>query len=64
MMKYKQNNNEVTTMEIDLPEESGRSKRKRVLRQLALNGILCGLVLNGLLEWSSNANKPAVRLSG
>ena len=31
MMKYKQNNNEVTTMEIDLPEESGRSKRKRVL---------------------------------
>lgn len=23
MMKYKQNNNEVTTMEIDLPEESG-----------------------------------------
>ena len=23
MMKYKQNNNEVTTMEIDLPGESG-----------------------------------------
>jgi len=37
-------------------EESGRSKRKRVPRQLAdaLNGCLCGLVLNrssnGVLE--------------
>jgi len=40
----------------ETPEESGRSKRKRVPRQLAdaLNGCLCGLVLdrstNGVLE--------------
>ena len=35
--------------EPEIPEESGRSKRKRVLRQLAdaLNGCLCGLVLDG-----------------
>ncbi|KAF8219823.1 hypothetical protein L208DRAFT_1337500, partial [Tricholoma matsutake] len=42
--------------EIEIPEESGRSKRKRVPRKLAdaLNGCLCGQVLesslNGVLE--------------
>jgi hypothetical protein len=37
--------------EPEIPEESGRSKRKRVPRQLAdaLNGCLCGLVLDGSL---------------
>ena len=36
----------------EIPEESGRSKRKRVPRQLAdaLNGCLCGSVLNGSLS--------------
>ncbi len=40
----------------DKPEESGRSKRKRIPRRLAdaLNGCLCGLVvdssLSGVLE--------------
>ena len=44
------------TMEIEIPEESGWSKRKRVPRKLAdtLNGCLCGQVLdsslNGVLE--------------
>jgi hypothetical protein len=42
--------------EIEIPEESGRSERKRVPRKLAdaLNGCLCGQVLdsslNGVLE--------------
>ena len=42
--------------EIEIPEESGRSKRKRVPCKLAdaLNGCLCGQVLdsslNGVLE--------------
>ena len=42
--------------EIEIPEESGRSKCKRVPRKLAdaLNGCLCGQVLdsslNGVLE--------------
>ena len=42
--------------EIEIPEELGRSKRKRVPRKLAdaLNGYLCGQVLdsslNGVLE--------------
>jgi len=33
----------------EIPEESGRPKRKRIPRQLAdaLNGCLCGSVLNG-----------------
>jgi hypothetical protein len=37
--------------EIPSPDESGWSKRKRVPQQLAdaLNGCLCGLVLDGLL---------------
>ena len=37
---------------IEIPEESGRSKRKRVQRQLAdaLNGCLCGLVLDSSSE--------------
>jgi hypothetical protein len=41
----------VVPTEVEIPEESGRSKRKRVPRQLAdaLNRCLCGLVLNGSL---------------
>jgi hypothetical protein len=37
---------------IGIPEEPGRSKRKRVQRQLAdaLNGCLCGLVLDSSSE--------------
>jgi len=33
----------------EIPEDSGRSKRKRVLQRVAdaLNGCLCGTVLNG-----------------
>ena len=33
----------------EIPEDSGRSKRKRVPRHVAdtLNGCLCGMVLNG-----------------
>ena len=40
------------TTEPENPEESGRSKRKRVPRQLTdvLNGCLCGLVLDGSLD--------------
>ena len=43
-------------VEIEIPEESGQSKHKRVARKLAdaLNGCLCGQVLdsslNGVLE--------------
>ena len=39
-------------MEIEIPEESGRSKRKRVPCKLAdaLNGCLCGQVLNSSLN--------------
>ena len=46
--------NPVVATEIgaEIPEESGRSKRKRVPRRLAdaLNGCLCGLVLDGSLS--------------
>ena len=37
-----------TRIGIEIAEESGRSKRKRIPRRLedALNGCLCGLVLN------------------
>ena len=39
-------------MEIEIPEESGRSKHKRVPCKLAdaLNGCLCGQVLNSSLN--------------
>jgi len=46
------NVNEITTeSNAQVPEESGRSKRKRVPRRLAdaLNGCLCGLVLDSSL---------------
>jgi hypothetical protein len=38
--------------EIEIPEESGQSKRKRVPRKLAdaLNGCLCGQVLDSSLN--------------
>jgi hypothetical protein len=41
-----------TEIGFGIPEESGRSKRKRVPRQLAdaLNGCLCGSVLNSSLS--------------
>jgi len=41
-------NHILTAPEPEIPEESGRSKHKRVPRRLAdaLNGYLCGLVLN------------------
>jgi hypothetical protein len=41
-----------TATEIEIPEESGRSKRKRVPRKLAdaLNGCLCGLILNSSMK--------------
>ena len=56
----------VPATEVDMREESGRSKRKRVTRQLALNGCLCGLILDGrsVVHWrvSSNVKKPDVRV--
>jgi hypothetical protein len=46
--------NHISATEIgsQIPEESGRSKRKRVPQQLAdtLNGCLCGLVLGSSLS--------------
>ena len=53
-------------MEIEIPEELGWSKRKRVPRKLAdaLNGCLCGQVLDSSLNRYSNVNKLVVRLGG
>ena len=41
-----------TATEIEIPEELGRSKRKRVPRKLtdALNGCLCGLILDSSMK--------------
>ena len=41
-----------TATEIEIPEESGRSKRKRVPRKFAdaLNGCLCGLILDNSMK--------------
>lgn len=41
-----------TAAEIEIPEESGRSKRKIVPRKLAdaLNRRLCGLILNSSMK--------------
>ena len=38
----------VATMDIEIPEESGQSKRKRVPRSAAdtLNGCLCGVIVD------------------
>ena len=40
-------------MDIEIPEESGRSKCKRVLHRLGdtLNGCLCGVILNSSSKW-------------
>ena len=44
----------VATMDIDIPEESGWSKHKRVPCRVALNGCLFGVIVdsssNGVLE--------------
>ena len=41
-----------TATEIEIPEESGRSKHKRFPRKLAdaLNGCLCGLILDSSMK--------------
>ncbi|KAF8231999.1 hypothetical protein L208DRAFT_1393391 [Tricholoma matsutake] len=44
-----------------VPKESGWSKRKRILRQLgdALNGCLCGSVLNSTMDGILNCKQAS-----